>query len=394
MRVKACLLFMCFFIFSQGIFIDQVSASNDVVMYGDTDCGKCLSYIAELQWALGEIGITDIQIRDFKVSPEARVELHELNNRLEVPFSMRGNVAVVIEGRYVFEGYVPVSVIKDFIMTNKGDYQRFVLYRDDNRNLYMLMDEKGEIRECPIIDSIQKCLSKTDFRLGSLPLLPLIVVSGLIDGVNPCAFAVLIFFLDFLFTISKHSSQSEVKRRVLTIGSVYIASIYLAYLLIGVGLLKAFTILPFPNLIAQLGAILVIMLGVINIKDYFFYGRWFSLKIPSRQGQLITRVIRKATIPSICLVGFLVALFEFPCTGGIYVAIIGMLAVKTVQIQALIYLLIYNVAFVLPLMIILAFASNKQIIDRMNGWQKGKKKYMRLLLGLFMVFLGILLLLW
>ena len=66
MHFKACLLFMCFFIFSQGIFIDQVSASNDVVVYGDTDCGKCLSYIAELKWTLGEIGIANIQ--DFVIN--------------------------------------------------------------------------------------------------------------------------------------------------------------------------------------------------------------------------------------------------------------------------------------------------------------------------------------
>jgi cytochrome c biogenesis protein CcdA len=161
-----------------------------------------------------------------------------------------------------------------------------------------------------------------------------------------------------------------------------------------VGILKIASLSPIPNLAAWIGAALVIILGAINIKDYFFYGRGFSLKISSRHWPIITKLIHKATIPSACLVGFLVAFFEFPCTGGIYIAILGMLASKTANLEALTYLSIYNFAFILPLIVILVFMSSSQIVEKMKKWQLEKKSYFKLFTGLTMIAIGILIFLW
>jgi cytochrome c biogenesis protein CcdA len=83
-----------------------------------------------------------------------------------------------------------------------------------------------------------------------------------------------------------------------------------------------------------------------------------------------------------------VALFEFPCTGGIYVAILGMLAVKASQLEGIIYLLLYNIAFVIPLIAILVLASNRQVVEKLRDWQKVENLKMKLLMGLFMIALG------
>ncbi len=172
-------------------------------------------------------------------------------------------------------------------------------------------------------------------------------------------------------------------------GSVYIAAVYVTYLLIGVGLLAAISISPFPNIIAVIGGLLVIVLGVVSVKDFFFPGRGFNFRIPSRQWRTIARWVHKASIPSMCVTGFLVALFEFPCTGGVYVAILGMLAVKASRVMGVLYLLVYNVAFILPLIVLLGFASNRMGVERLRGWQREKVRYLRLLLGLFMMALGV-----
>ncbi len=251
------------------------------------------------------------------------------------------------------------------------------------------MDEDGEIIECRIINSIEECFSSAKPTITPFPILPLIVVSGLLDGINPCAFAVLLFFLAFLFAVMKNAPMRDIKNRMIKVGAVYIAAIYIGYLLIGVGLLGAISLSPFPNLIALIGALLVIVLGIISIKDYFYYGRGISLRIPYSQWKTIAKLIHKATIPSTFLVGLLVALVEFPCTGGIYVAILGMLAAKETQIRAITYLLIYNLAFVLPLVLILAFASNRQLVEKLRGWQKDKKRHFRLLMGLLMIAVGL-----
>jgi len=223
-------------------------------------------------------------------------------------------------------------------------------------------------------------------------VLALIVVSGLLDGVNPCAFAVLLFFTAFLF-ITSRTSLEQTKRRVLLVGSIYITGVYLAYLMVGIGIIRAISIAPFPHLVGKIGGLLVVLLGAINIKDYFWPGRGFSLRMATSQWRAVRKWIRKSTIPSSFIAGLLVSLFEFPCTGGIYFAILGMLAQKTTFIQGFVYLLIYNVAFVLPLIVLLLFASRRKVMEfSLEKWQRRSGKRMRLLLGLVMVILGVFLL--
>lgn len=220
-------------------------------------------------------------------------------------------------------------------------------------------------------------------------VLALIVVSGLLDGINPCAFAVLLFFIAFLFITSRASSLEQTKRKLLLVGSIYITGVYLAYLMVGLSIIRIITITPFPHLVAKIGGLLVILLGAINIKDYFWPGRGFSLKMSNSQWTAVRKWIRKSTLLSSFITGLLVSLFEFPCTGGIYVAILGMLAQQRTFTQGFVYLLIYNVAFVLPLIVLLVFASRRKVMQfSLETWQLRHGKRMRLLLGLVMVGLG------
>jgi cytochrome c biogenesis protein CcdA len=215
------------------------------------------------------------------------------------------------------------------------------------------------------------------------------VVSGLLDGINPCAFAVLIFFIAFLMIMSKVSFE-RTRRRVLLIGSIYITAVYFAYLMIGLGAIKIIAITPFPHLVAKIGALLLILLGAVNVKDYFWHGRGPSLRMATSQWVTVRKWMRKATVPSAFVTGLLVSLCEFPCTGGIYVFILGMLAQNATFAEGFVYLLIYNIAFVLPLVVILAFASRRRVMEfSLERWQQRHGKVMRLLSGLAMTTLGV-----
>ena len=82
---------------------------------------------------------------------------------------------------------------------------------------------------------------------------------------------------------------------------------------------------------------------------------------------MIARWMHKATTPSAFVAGLLVSTVEVPCTGGIYLAILGMLASKTSFMQGFTYLLVYNVTFVLPLIIILTVSINRRVAERMRS---------------------------
>jgi cytochrome c biogenesis protein CcdA len=220
-------------------------------------------------------------------------------------------------------------------------------------------------------------------------MVPLIVSTGFLDGLNPCAFAVLLFFIAFLFTIKR------TKRSVWKMGIVYIFAIFLAYLLIGLGLLKAFIFSGAPHLMAKIGAYLLIILGLINLSNFLLpKNKKIKLGVPGFSKKYIKSWLYRATLPAAFISGFLVGLCTFPCSGGMYVAIIGLLAAKTTYVQGLIYLIIYNIFFVVPLLIILIAASSKKMSENIMKWESSQSKLIKLILGVIMILLGLAILYW
>jgi cytochrome c biogenesis protein CcdA/glutaredoxin len=216
--------------------------------------------------------------------------------------------------------------------------------------------------------------------------IPVIATAALIDSINPCAFAVLIFLLTYLIALGA-------KERILKVGLSYIIVVYITYFLAGLGLFTAIQTIGITKIIYKIAAIIAIIAGIINIKDFFFYGKWISLEIPKSRKPLLEKFIHKATIPSAIILGFLVSIFELPCTGGVYLAILSMLADKMTRISAIPYLLFYNLIFVLPLFIILALIYKGMSSEEMEKWRLEKRKYMRLIMGIIMVVLGMIMLL-
>lgn len=218
--------------------------------------------------------------------------------------------------------------------------------------------------------------------------IPLILVTGLIDSINPCAIGVLIFLVSSLLSVAKNA------KRLLLIGMVYIGAVYITYFLAGLGLMWFF---QHWNIVTEVGMIvgfIIIILGFIELKDFFWYGHGFSLSISPRYIGLIKKVARHATVPGIVLLGFFVAGVELPCTGGPYLAITTYLAKHPFDMRAISYLMLYNFIFVLPLIfIVLAVYGGTRII-KIQEWKQNYRRWMRLATGLLMIVLGILLILY
>ncbi len=209
--------------------------------------------------------------------------------------------------------------------------------------------------------------------------LPLILMAGLIDGINPCAFAVLIFLLTYLLAVSGS------RKRLLRAGTVYIVAVYTTYLLAGIGLLTVVQISGFRSIIFGFAAVLALGFGAVNIKDYFWYGKGPSLKIPSLGKGVIEAWTKKANIPAAIVLGFLVSMFELPCTGGIYLAV---LAIISREPSAILYLFAYNLVFVLPLAAILLAVYLGMKTERIERWRESKRNAMKLCTGALLIGLG------
>ena len=213
--------------------------------------------------------------------------------------------------------------------------------------------------------------------------LPIIAVSALIDSINPCAISVLFLTITFLFSLGKN------RRFVLLSGSVYILAIAIIYTLIGLGALQAFNFFNIPNMMAKIGASILLLYSIIGLINEFFPRFPIKLKIPESTHATLAKVIEKGSIPAFFVLGALVAMFEFPCTGGPYLFVLTLLHDYTTFWKGFWYLIIYNIVFVLPLILILAFATNKIMIEKIDKLRRLETKKTRVVLLLILVVFGI-----
>ncbi|MDY6958845.1 MAG: hypothetical protein SVK08_06765, partial [Halobacteriota archaeon] len=186
--------------------------------------------------------------------------------------------------------------------------------------------------------------------------LMLVIGTALVDGVNPCTFAVLILLLGYLLSM-------RTKRQVVGVGLSFTASVFVTYLLFGLGIIELIQFSSAIELIRDIVIVIAISAGLLNIRDYIRDSA--TLKVPSFAKGTIGRLGRRAAIPSAILLGFFATLVELPCTGGIYLPVLTLLSQK--PSKALFYLSIYNLVYILPLIVIILITYFGMEIEEAEG---------------------------
>ncbi|OGZ29450.1 MAG: hypothetical protein A2931_01555 [Candidatus Niyogibacteria bacterium RIFCSPLOWO2_01_FULL_45_48] len=218
---------------------------------------------------------------------------------------------------------------------------------------------------------------------GGKWMLPLVGIAALIDSINPCAFSILLLTIAFLFTLG------QMRSGILRIGGSYILGVFVIYVLIGLGILQALHLFNTPHFMAKVGASLLIAFGAINVINEFFPSFPIKLRVPHAAHRKIAELMEKASMPTAFFLGVLVGLCEFPCTGGPYLMVLGLLHDQATYLKGLGYLLLYNLIFVLPLIIILFIASEEKLLAKVREWQLRENRLMRYGGGIAMILLGV-----
>ncbi len=204
-----------------------------------------------------------------------------------------------------------------------------------------------------------------------------VAIAGLLDGINPCAFVTLVFFISVLANLRKS------KKDIVVVGTLFSLAVFVTYLLLGIGALKFIKIISVQSGITKginiCMASFCLLIGVISLIDVIRFRSNkrpgdFSLKIPKGVRRIINRQIntkmRKSHLWFWALfLGVTVSLLESLCTGQVYLPTIAIM-VKRGSVEALGLLVFYNLMFILPLLAVfgLAFAgvSSKQVTDFFN----------------------------
>lgn len=276
---------------------------------------------------------------------------------------------------------------------------------DISKNIYLYTsDPQNSIIKIPVKANIQKNPAKLLWRFASFGFTT-VASAGLADGINPCAFTVLVFFLSFLGFVGYS------RREMFFVGGAFVFSVFLTYLLIGVGLFEGFRRLEVFRILSQLiyilTAILAIVLGLISLYDWWIYRKTkdiekIKIKLPALVKYQIQKVIRqnvdsrqegksllKLIIASfIC--GILVSLLESVCTGQLYLpTIVYILSMPSLRAKALFFMVLYNLMFIFPLIIIFVCSVTGTTSSDFSLFAKKHLAGIKLFMAILFILLGV-----
>ncbi len=243
---------------------------------------------------------------------------------------------------------LPVLIVGEEILSGKAEIKEKL---SSTLQKVFIEDEQFTIEK-------QKESIKSGFTYA--PALIIILLAGLIDGINPCAFMVIIVFLTFLIVRVKK------RKELLIAGFSYIISVFITYFLTGLGLfsiIKSLAVFQIFHYIFKWGlsAVLIILAGL-SLYDYYLVRRGEPNEMLLQLPLFIKRKIRRefdkkmgrgTLIITPLILGFTVSFLELACTGQIYLPVlVYMLKSGTGIVSSLSKLVIYNIFFILPLLLL------------------------------------------
>lgn len=247
-------------------------------------------------------------------------------------------------------------------------------------------------------EEMEKAEESMITRFKSLGVLT-VLSAGLIDGVNPCAFATVIFFISYLTFVGRKRSE------IFWVGLGFSGAVFTTYLLIGLGILsfiQHFSFMPLLSKIVYL--ITFMMLLVLGIYSFFDYVRVkrgrssrMKLQLPDFLKKRIHQVIREKSgshhyFFAAVGAGVIISFLEFTCTGQVYLpTILFVTHIPSFRMSALSYLLLYNLMFIIPLLIIFGAAYWGVTSERFSFFLQKRVSTIKLLTSLlFFTLAGIL----
>lgn len=225
--------------------------------------------------------------------------------------------------------------------------------------------------------------------VSSLPVITILIAA--VDAFNPCAFFVLMFLLSLML----HTGQ---RRRMLVVGGVFVFFSGLLYFLFMSAWLNLFRVIGHLSAITVVAAVVALLIGLINVKDFFWFRQGISLTISEqakpRLFQRMRTLLQARSLPTLLFAASGLALFanlyELLCTAGfpmVYTRILTLSELSGMQYYA--YLLLYNFVYVIPLLVIvLLFA----LTVGARKLQESEGRMLKLVSGSMMLMLGLVLL--
>ncbi len=358
--------------------LDAGTETATLVYFFSPGCPECASARREIDALLRQFpGVT---VQEHNIRDTSAVLLNEsLSRMFDIPPHRRALTPAV----FMREG----ALIKDEI-------SRSLLLQ-----LAAMTLENGDdgVWHQPVTGEIEEAREEVDRRFQNLQLTG-VFLAGLLDGINPCAFATIIFFLSYL------QIAGRARREMLAVGAAFILGIFLSYFVLGLGLVEVVARIDAIRAAGQalnwLLAAACLVIALLSFRDARLADagqlKEMTLQLPAAIKERIHRVIRSGArsrrfIAGAFVTGLIIAVLELACTGQVYLPTI-VYGLKSGATSAVGLLLWYNLAFIIPLVVIFVLAWRGLTSARLIEFQKNHTGTVKRALGwLFLALFAMLL---
>jgi cytochrome c-type biogenesis protein len=219
---------------------------------------------------------------------------------------------------------------------------------------------------------------------------PTVIASGFADGFNPCAFALLVLFATYTLTLlnavtANGTPTLEARQRLLGAGSLYVGAVLVTYFIIGLGLFTFLSWLGRDHLVARGASILALVMALWMLKDLFLPGVGPSMMAPSGTHGRMQKAMQRGGMAGMLIAGVLVGICTVPCSGAIYLEIVAVLHASGGGLTGLALLALYNIAFIVPLLILLFAVSNRRVLGKLGRWNRANSPWIKAGLALAVI---------
>lgn len=347
-----------------------------VQIFYSSNCNECFDILNETIPAISQKYFEQVQIKAFDIGIEENYLKLVL---LEKQFGVSENESVV-----VFIGDTAYLAGKKRIKENI------------NSAIKSALISQGEIKTVNPSKQDRTLLVEKFNSFGISGL----VIAGFLDGINPCAFTTMLFLISFLAFTGKS------RRQILLASVIFISAVFIAYFLLGIGIFSAFQKLAEYKLLSRITYYITLAfmfgLAVLALYDIITYLRTAKtkgmvLQLPDTLKERMHFVIRNnfstgSLILGAFIAGFIVSLFEAMCTGQMYVpTIMYVFKIPELKIHALLYLLLYNFMFILPLIFVSVLFFAGVSSQKLNDFSKKNFVFVKIAIFAFFVVMGVVL---
>lgn len=273
--------------------------------------------------------------------------------------------------------------------TIPGEFSKHVrILCDDPECPVVVIPVTGAAVETPSVNSTSRWTFLT------------VLIAGLADGFNPCAFSIIIVLAGILAVGGR-------KRRARLLGGwAFCIASFFTYMAMGLGLMRVIRALEslrvIHDVIMVLLSVSLFVLAILSVRDAFRYRKEkvpsaIALQLPDKVKRLI-RVVAETSWsgPTVVVTGFgcgfLVTLLDSLCTGQIYVPVLALISREVEAWRSFMLLAVYNLAFIAPLIVIFILAAKGADSERMSRWSKRNVFPSKIAMGIVFAILGVLVL--